>query len=1174
MEIYRTILIILILLQSTLAAENYYGYTLPYYDRGIGGTPSGLGGAFVSVADDGNLCFYNPAGVVSVPKRLVTLNYQSSFIGGENLLYLSYIHNINTRHGLGFYFIWSGLGNLQIIDEDQNTLNTYNVSHYQLGISYGNKVLEFLDIGITAKLFYYNIWQYSSNSMDADLGLKMKIVRNLSYGLLFQNFLPLQFKLRNKDEDFPLSLRTGLSYTFNRFLITYEIDKIMIADGFSTTPLNHHFGVRYNIIKNLILNLGTDIRNIYFGLNLKLEQLEFFSGTVRNQNAGNLNFSISYEFRKSQSAEYEMEEFYQGIVAYQNKDYRTSIKYFQKVLEKRNDPTAEFYLRNSEAYLESEEWMSEEEKVLVGMKLELAKKNVSNQEYGKAITTLRDILNINPDNEEANDIMARIKKQVSADVEKFYQQAESLFKQNKFEESLTQCNVALNLDPEHKPAMELKKENETILSETIGKEKLAQQKKDEAETLFNAGLESFKNRNWAEAINNFSKSHQIIPNPEVKEYLEKAKNQLNLAKLDEKNRKEAEVHLKLGSDLLQQKKIKDAIKEFETAVNLNPNNEEAQNLLNNSRAQYEDIINIPLEKGKTALREGKLSEAILNFSEVLKIDPKNEIARQFLDKSKSLVQDTIKLNLKLGTQEYKNGNFPKSLEHYREVLKLEKTNKDAQEGANNALQKLDTLIKEHFNAGVDHYNNKKYQLALNEFETTLKLDSEYLPAREWLDKTKQIYEQNKISITIDDYLQNGTDQFQNKNFIQARNYFSKVLELDKNNAKAREYIQRCDIEIAKMSKQETIAKIITDGLIFYRRRKFNEAIDTWQKAKQSDPENKIIDEYIEFAKKAKDESLNKYYNDGEKFLNEGNLSKAKENFDKALQANPNHSKAKQKLAEVKSAIFEKISLSKKEGLSAFRNGEYDKAIEEFKTVLTFDPENDEVSDYLQTSQKINNYLETSKQLISEKKYAEAIEKINIIQGYNKNDKNAEILKKQALLEGQKMASQWFNDALDYYKNRDIKKAYDRFSSVVQTTKPEDSTHMEAQKMVEKLEKEIDTSVQQSYSSGLAYYEQGDYKKAIDEFNKIVNLKGSYKDTNLLLTKARKIYEKKVAKETELSQQKVQEFLFNGIKLYRDGKLKEAVSEWEKVLRVYPDHQKALKYISRAKYKLSQLEKLE
>jgi len=57
MEINKVIIILLIAFFSLpfiMLAENYKGYNLPYYDNGIGGPPSGLGGAFFCVDDVGN----------------------------------------------------------------------------------------------------------------------------------------------------------------------------------------------------------------------------------------------------------------------------------------------------------------------------------------------------------------------------------------------------------------------------------------------------------------------------------------------------------------------------------------------------------------------------------------------------------------------------------------------------------------------------------------------------------------------------------------------------------------------------------------------------------------------------------------------------------------------------------------------------------------------------------------------------------------------------------------------------------------------------------------------------------------------------------------------------------------------------------------------------------------
>ena len=555
---------------------------------------------------------------------------------------------------------------------------------------------------------------------------------------------------------------------------------------------------------------------------------------------------------------------------------------------------------------------------------------------------------------------------------------------------------------------------------------------------------------------------------------------------------------------------------------------------------------------------------------MIKIDTENEVARKFLSKSKGLIKDNIALNLKLGKQNYGKKKYSRALGHYREVLKLESYNKDALDGEQDSLAKLQTQIKEHFNKGVEAFNDQKFRVATAEFENVLSLDREYAPAIEWLDKSKQQYEANKVSILVNDNIQKGIDLYQNKTYERAKIAFERAFELDPNNEKAKSYIEKCDEKLAKASKQEKTAKKIAEGMLKFRRKKYNEAITILKEAQEIDPENQNIKDYINFAIKARKESMNKAYNDGINYFNEGNLLKARENLEKALENNPKHEKARKKLAEVKSAIFEKVSKAKRDGKKNFKAGEYDKANKDFKTVLMYDPENEEIEDYIQMTQSIEDYKDEAKVFMSKKQYGKAIDSLNNVLKYNKDDQKVKQMIKEASAKGKKEASKWFNEGLDYFEKGDLKEAENRFRRV----KSVDPTHSEAIRNLSKVEKEIERKVKSYYKTGLSYYDQKNYKKAISEFNKVLDLKSNYKDTRLRLQKAKKAYQKTRVKEKKLSEQKVQAFLFDGIKLYREGKLKEAISEWEKVLRVYPKHEKALKYIKRAEYKLRELEKLE
>jgi tetratricopeptide (TPR) repeat protein len=535
-----------------------------------------------------------------------------------------------------------------------------------------------------------------------------------------------------------------------------------------------------------------------------------------------------------------------------------------------------------------------------------------------------------------------------------------------------------------------------------------------------------------------------------------------------------------------------------------------------------------------------------------------------------MVQGSIVLNLKSGKSAFNQGNYSKALSHYRNVVKLDKSNSEAKKGEKDSLAKLQDQISKKFTDGVNSYNNKKYRDAVKKFEAVLEMDKEYSPAIEYLEKAQAEFENNKVAITIEEYNDSGRDHLQNRNYRQAKEFFNKVLGLDPKNEEAREGLKKCNIGIKSLEKQEAIAKIVGEGTMLFRRKKYNEAIAKFESAKEVDPENQQINDYIAFAKKAKAESENKYYNDGERFYKEGNLLKAKENFEKALEANANNSKIKNRLAEVNSGIFEKVNAAKSLGKDNFIKGNYDIALAKFTEILTFDPENDEIQDFHRDTTVIQGHIVSAKESMGKGLYGEAIDSYNEVLKLNAGDRTVVQLKNEAAAKGKRQESKWFNDGVSLFEKGDLIKAEKQFSRVLSIN----PNHSEAKNNLSKVTAAIDKKAGSNYKTGLAYYDRKDWKSAISSFNKVLEYKSKYKNTSILLSKARKEYAIQTSGVREKNKKKVDSYLHEGIALYKQDKLQDAIDVWTKILRIDPNHAKAKKYINRAKYKLKELEKLK
>src|SRR3989338_2620022 len=99
-----------------------------------------------------------------------------------------------------------------------------------------------------------------------------------------------------------------------------------------------------------------------------------------------------------------------------------------------------------------------------------------------------------------------------------------------------------------------------------------------------------------------------------------------------------------------------------------------------------------------------------------------------------------------------------------------------------------------------------------------------------------------------------------------------------------------------------------------------------------------------------------------------------------------------------------------------------------------------------------------------------------------------------------------------------------------------------------------------YKQGISDFEKGEYKKALQMF---LNLKPDFEKVSDYIKKAREALKKTV-----------NDCYKNGLKLFREQKLTQAIEQWNMVIEIEPEHKKAKEYIEKAKNLLKSLEQLK
>lgn len=167
-------------------------------------------------------------------------------------------------------------------------------------------------------------------------------------------------------------------------------------------------------------------------------------------------------------------------------------------------------------------------------------------------------------------------------------------------------------------------------------------------------------------------------------------------------------------------------------------------------AEEKKKLNVEIERlltqGDKYLAKGNFSEAIKEYEKVLKIAPENKDAIGKINKVKAKINETIETSLKLGIEFYKNKNYSKAIELFRQVLKLSPGHKQAAEYLNLSQKEAEAIVRlevrkkseKMYYRAVNLYLEGKYEESMSICNEIIKNDPAYKPVMLLVEKIKII----------------------------------------------------------------------------------------------------------------------------------------------------------------------------------------------------------------------------------------------------------------------------------------------------------------------------------------------------------------------------------------------------------------------------------------------------
>lgn len=226
-------------------------------------------------------------------------------------------------------------------------------------------------------------------------------------------------------------------------------------------------------------------------------------------------------------------------------------------------------------------------------------------------------------------------------MEKHIGQAYSFYEEGKLTDSLDEWREVLNLDPTSIRAKEYIERIEGKLSK-IEKEKylerLKEKKKGDIAGLLGKGDRFYEQEKYVEAIKEWEKILKINPKHNLARE--------NIDRTKDKIERLIEVHISRGKEFFDKKDSASAIIEFKIVLKFDPENKEAKEYIEKTKEQAAKIVK-KVSRGEIdtlyyeaadLYLKGKYEDSINVLNKLLELDPVNENAYKLLEKAKSVLE--------------------------------------------------------------------------------------------------------------------------------------------------------------------------------------------------------------------------------------------------------------------------------------------------------------------------------------------------------------------------------------------------------------------------------------------------------------------------------------------------------------------------------------------------------
>ncbi len=263
-------LILLLIFCSAMvaSASDYAGYAGSFLRIGSSARSIAMGSAFTAELDRGFTAYHNPAGVVFLDRKQITVLHH--FLALDRQFFAaSFSTGLPPTAGLGLAWISSGVKDIDGRSYSGFQTKTLSTSKDAIFVTFANQIAAGLSVGLNFKLLFHRLPVDDDNltgkGTGFDIGVMFQRIPNLNIAFKIQdinskyvwnttNIFNSEGQVYN--DYFPTIFRLGGSYIFRKFLFTADYGYVTDLQEQLKLGSVIRFGVEYTYREQYFFRVG------------------------------------------------------------------------------------------------------------------------------------------------------------------------------------------------------------------------------------------------------------------------------------------------------------------------------------------------------------------------------------------------------------------------------------------------------------------------------------------------------------------------------------------------------------------------------------------------------------------------------------------------------------------------------------------------------------------------------------------------------------------------------------------------------------------------------------------------------------------------------------------------------------------------------------------------------